>query len=234
MRQDPPLSRPESGVSPELSPRRSRRAWGLCALGLLAVFAWRGEAGALTGSTQKAVVFAREAGPLKTPTEYQLKAAYLLNFLKLTEWPEESFDDKDEKKPDPFTVVVIGKDPFEEELDKTFKGQTAQGRSVRAVRLRDLPDEDEEIDGHLVFSALSKTRDRNELLERLSGRAVLLVGEEDGLAEDGAHINFYLADKRVKFEVNVDSVKRSNLEISATLLKLAKIVHEEKKGPGQR
>ena len=56
---------------------------------------------------------------------------------------------------------------------------------------------------------------------------MMLVGERDGFADDGAHINFYLLEERVKFEVNVDSVKRSGLEVSATLLKLAKIVRDE-------
>ena len=234
MRPVPQLNLQESRRLPAPIARWSRGAWGLLFVGLVGALVWQVSSGAGSNRESTAGVLARGPESTKEPaSEYELKAAYLLNFLKLTEWPEGSLEDEDEdvdedgETPGPLTVVIVGADPFKDELDKTFEDQTAQGRSIQVVRMGGLPDEDEELEGHLVFCALSKAQDRSRLLKRLSGRPMMLVGERDGFADDGAHINFYLLEERVKFEVNVDSVKRSGLEVSATLLKLAKIVRDE-------
>ena len=45
--------------------------------------------------------------------EYQIKAAFLYNFIKFVEWPKDRFSgDKD-----PIVIGVVGKDPFGEVLD---------------------------------------------------------------------------------------------------------------------
>jgi hypothetical protein len=61
-----------------------------------------------------------------SPSEYQVKAAYLFNFLKFVEWPEGAF-------PDPLAPIVIGivgDDPFGEALPQVVIGKTAQGRDL--------------------------------------------------------------------------------------------------------
>jgi hypothetical protein len=50
------------------------------------------------------------------------------------------------------------------------------------------------------------------------------VGEAPGFAEDGACINFYLSEKKIRFEVNTDSLAQGSLVVSSAVLKLARIV----------
>ncbi len=54
--------------------------------------------------------------------------------------------------------------------------------------------------------------------------AVLLVGENDGFAERGAHANFYFERNRLRFEINARATRESGLGVSSELLKLARIV----------
>jgi hypothetical protein len=184
------------------------------------------------GSIRPAVLAAGPEVRREAPTEYELKAVCLLHFLKLNTWPEEAFDDERDRRA-PFVLVVMGDDPFGEDLEQAFKGERPQERAVVLRRLEELPRDSDVLNAHLVFSTLSRSRDRRELIERTSGRPVLLVGEVEGFAQQGACMNFYLEGKKVRFEVNVDAVERSGLRVSADILKLARIVREQADEPSE-
>ena len=47
------------------------------------------------------------------PDEYQVKAAFLYNFAKFVEWPQEAFQNQSE----PLVVCVLGDNPFGRTLD---------------------------------------------------------------------------------------------------------------------
>ena len=52
----------------------------------------------------------------------------------------------------------------------------------------------------------------------------LIISEKDGWAEQGIHINFYIRDDKVRFEINVESLKKSGLKAESMLLDYARIV----------
>ncbi len=154
--------------------------------------------------------------------EYRVKAASLVHFIHYTVWPKSAFEREDS----PFVVLVIGEDPFGEALEQSFEGKKGAGRPIRVVRsanLEQLPR------AHLIFLARSHHKEIAKLLAGPAGKASLVVGDTEGLAEDGAHVNFYLKAKRLGFEVNTEAVKRSDLTISPEMLKLARIVKDRKK-----
>ena len=149
--------------------------------------------------------------------EYQIKAAFLLNFIRYTTWPAECFPDAEA----PVVLTVVGRDPFGAILEETFEGEQANGRRVVIVRTREVP---AELTGHVVFCADLPRSAREKLLAAARRRALLLVGETTDFAADGACINFYLEDKKTRFEVNTDALAAARLVISPAVLKLAKIV----------
>jgi hypothetical protein len=53
---------------------------------------------------------------------------------------------------------------------------------------------------------------------------VLSVGEINGFAEQGGMVNLLLANKTVKIEINQAAAEQAGLQISAKLLKLARLV----------
>lgn len=65
------------------------------------------------------------------------------------------------------------------------------------------------------------------MLNSVSGRKVLTVGEFEGFAKRGGMINFIIVDNRIAFEINIDAARRAGLSISSQLLKLAEIVREK-------
>jgi hypothetical protein len=153
--------------------------------------------------------------------EYQIKAAFLLNFIRYTTWPEPCFDGPNA----PVVLLVVGKDPFGDVLDDTFRGEQANGRRIVVERVRELP---AEWKAHVIFCALGAKDERTDLIEHCRRRPVLVVGDTPGLAEDGAEINFFLSDKKTRFEINTDAVAEASLVMSPAVLKLAKIVKSKK------
>ena len=55
----------------------------------------------------------------------------------------------------------------------------------------------------------------------------MTMGDVSGFAQHGVMINFYMEHNKVRFEINEDRVKDSNLSVSSQLLKLARIVRKE-------
>jgi hypothetical protein len=151
--------------------------------------------------------------------EYQVKAAFLLNFAKFIEWPPEAF--QNEKAP--VTLCVFGHDPFGSALDDIIRGRTVNSRAVLVRRINEMRDLKS---CQLVFVSAAEDKRLPEVLNNLKDTTAIVVGETEGFAERGGGIQFFLEDNRLRFAVNVDAVQRARLRVSSKLLALARIVHE--------
>ena len=74
-------------------------------------------------------------GVAQTDLEYQVKAAFLLNFAKFVEWPSPVFADPDS----PIAICILGKDPFGRAIDDLVKEETANGRKLMVRRMSQPP-----------------------------------------------------------------------------------------------
>ena len=152
--------------------------------------------------------------------EYQLKAAFLYNFVKFVEWPAEDLADSDGI----ISLCVFGEDPFGPVLDKTIEGKTAKGKDLVIRRLTAV----EEMRSCQVVFISSLAKDHPpELLNALDDSAVLTVGEMEGFTGMGGVANFVIDKDKVRFEINVDAADRAGLKISSKLLKLSRIVRDQ-------
>lgn len=152
------------------------------------------------------------------PSETELKAAFLYNFIKFTEWPAEEMANKS----DPFVIGVIGKDPLGAVLDKTIEGESYQQKAIVVRRFARM---DESV-GHsqVLFISASEENNLAAILKLLDGQAVLTVSEIENFAHRGGVIKLARENNRIVFEINLDSAKRAGLAMNAQLLKLARIV----------
>ncbi len=159
------------------------------------------------------------AGAEDAAQEYELKAAFLLNFARLVEWPDSAF----ESPAAPIRIAVFGDDPFRGALDRVLEGQKVADRPLESIRVHAA---DEARRCHVVFVPRSETERFGALRKALGGAQVLLVGETKNLAERGAAINFYREGGRLRFEINRSVAERAQLKVSSRLLRLARIVDE--------
>ncbi|MCD6049875.1 MAG: YfiR family protein, partial [Verrucomicrobia bacterium] len=113
--------------------------------------------------------------------EYQVKAAFLLNFTKFVEWQAAALPEG----PEPFCIVILGDDPFGQTLDATLQGETVKGHKMVIHRVQRLSDVKE---CHLLFISKSEKGRVSAILTELKDRPVLTVSEVDDFAERGGHI----------------------------------------------
>jgi YfiR/HmsC-like len=153
------------------------------------------------------------------PGEYEVKAAFLINFAKFVEWPDSSFDGPQ----GPIVFGVIGADhQLAFNLRRLSAGQKVQGRDVV---IREGPVGDDMRRCHVLFVSPSERHRATQILASLQDASVLTVSDIDGFAEEGGAMQFVTQDNRVHFIVNLDAATQSKLRVSAKLLALAHLVN---------
>lgn len=154
-----------------------------------------------------------------TPTEYEVKAAFLYNFAKYVQWPPPSRST--------FVIAVLGKDPFGSVLDEAMNGQSVQRRSIVIRRLARI----EDVTGcDILFISSSERRNVQTVFTALHRLPVLTVADMDQFAEGGGMINLTTEGKHVRFEMNPDAIRRAGLKAGSQLYRLARIVKERPAG----
>lgn len=162
------------------------------------------------------------AGPARSapPSETQIKAAYLVNFAKLFEWPSGALGSGS----DPFLVCLISqRDGIALPLN-SMAGKNIQGHALlvkQNARLSELRD---------CRMVVLEAGDENRLpavLEALADAPALTVGDFDEFSRRGGMIELAFQDNRIVFDINRDATNRARLSPSAQLLKLARIVRQK-------
>ncbi len=151
------------------------------------------------------------------PGEYQVKAAFLLNFVRYVDWPPESF----RNPTDPIVICVLGEDPMGSLLDDAVDGKTVGHHPLAVRRIAQIRDA---ASCNIVFVAGLPKRSP-EALAALRVPGLLTIGESEGFARQGGVIGFRVEDERhIRFDVNLEAARQANLHISSHLLSLATIV----------
>jgi len=158
------------------------------------------------------LLFTAGAGLADAVTEYDLKAAYLLNFAGYVEWPGPS---------KPVTICIYGNNPFKAATIATLLEAKA-GQIDAGFKY---PSQLEQLtDCNILYLAQSEQDNFGKAIALLRSAPVLIVTDiQDGLPQ-GAMINLITESNRLRFEININTVLASKLKISSKLLKLAKIV----------
>lgn len=121
------------------------------------------------------------------PLEYQVKAAFLLNFTKFVLWPNTAFADQHS----PLAICILGEDRFGNTLDAMVKGGAVNGHELAVQRIRHAPAGKR---CQVLFIAKSERAAARIVAE--SGSGVLTVGEADGFLREGGMIVFVIDDRR--------------------------------------
>lgn len=170
---------------------------------------------------------AGHANAQKAPSEYEIKAAFLYNFLKFVEWPSQVFPAKDT----PIVIGILGTDPFlASSPSVNFLEQAIAGKSIeeRKVIIRPMERTGNLKNCQLLFVSASEKKNLKEIFEALRGSNVLTVSETDNFCEQGGMVNFIKQSGKVRFEINPASAEKGQLKISSRLLNVAKIVSSAK------
>lgn len=153
--------------------------------------------------------------------EHFLKAKFIYNFTRFIEWPKTEFLSI---KKSGLNLCLIGKDPFGVILEHTAEHLSNMGKQFnikRSISLADTPE------CSILFISKSEALRLNQIISRVKGKPILLIGDTPGYADGGVGINFFSDGKQIRFEINKKVIERSGLRISSELLDLAKIIDDK-------
>jgi hypothetical protein len=166
--------------------------------------------------------------------EYEVKAAFIFNFLKFIDWPQEKTAGNNNQ----IVIGIIGEDPFGPAAD-VFKDKSVEKHELLVKRFEGIEqirklsekDKNERLNAlkrcHLLFICQSEQKQIRDIIEIVNNSAVLTVADTDGFIESGGIINLFTEDNKIRFDINQGTAEKTGLKIRSQLLRLAKRVVTE-------
>ncbi|MEO7273999.1 MAG: YfiR family protein [Vicinamibacterales bacterium] len=149
--------------------------------------------------------------PAQDVTEPSLKAAYLLRFMSFTEWPPDAVAPNA-----PLVACVVADNPVADALQRDVKGRTINAHPISVAR------NSSPRGCHLLYLGGGALAPALLGLQGFQDAPVLTMSDVDGFAQAGGLAQFYFEHSKLKFIVNMATLKRTRLHMSALLLQLAK------------
>jgi len=152
--------------------------------------------------------------------EYDVKAAFVLNFVRFVDWPARAFATESS----PLVICVLEPNPFGKVLDALVAGEIVAGHPV-TVRVTS---PSEPLGAcHVVFVPREQATKATSVIGSTTNAPVLTVSEVPMFIEGGGIINLVTAGERVRFEINAGAAEKKGITISSRLLALAKNVRKQ-------
>ncbi len=125
----------------------------------------------------------------------QMKAVFVVNFLRFVEWPSANVA----PAPAPLVVAVLGDRALIESLRDYAAGQSVSGHAIE-VKAVERPEDAR--GAHMLFIGSSESANLPAIVKMAETSALLTVGDTDGYARAGVILNLYTVDQRVRIEAN--------------------------------
>jgi len=145
--------------------------------------------------------------------EYLIKAAFVYDMLKATQWPKAHAGR--------VVLCVLGRDPF------GAAWRSIEGRPVGRGKLDVVPLQDANgfAGCDALFVGTSERATWQQIRGGLVARPILTMSEMTGFAQDGGMVALMNVDNRLRFDVNLKAVRKAGLAINTDALEQANMVH---------
>lgn len=147
------------------------------------------------------------------PLELRVKAAFLFNLARFTEWPAEAFVDAQSaivlcvREPDPLAVV----------LEETVADKHIDAHPLQVLRLKP---GDAVARCHMLYVGGAAAAPAQQAFAATADAAIVTV-HESAQALPGGVARLYLEAGRLRFEINSAAAERRHLQLSGKLLGVA-------------
>jgi hypothetical protein len=146
-------------------------------------------------------------------TEPALKAAYIYNFVKFTEWPGNA------PASDALVLCVLGDSDVGDALVRVVKGREVGGHPLTVSNLATSGP----IRGcHVLYISGMKSNQAALVIADLHGAPVLTLSDIVGFTEGGGIAQFFFDRGQLRFSISHEAAKRVGLQLSSKLLDLGK------------
>lgn len=147
--------------------------------------------------------------------EYELKAAFVYNFVLFTDWPADTSYEGGN-----LNICVNPNSAMRGALAR-LGGKPAKGRRI-AVRHPTMPDGVR--DCQVLFVGAGDNERWLQIRERLGGASVLTIADGDEASPEDGIITLTTQGNRIVFDVDTRAARQARLALSSKLLRLARTV----------
>jgi hypothetical protein len=147
----------------------------------------------------------------------QVKARYLVNFMKYVTWPEEG-----KGSTNAFTIVVQDSANLKNALDEVVRGKEFQGLPIRTVHTMTTH---EFANARMIFTRETNREKVTALLAETPKRT-LTIGEGPSFLAHGGMIEFNIFEGKVRFNVNLPALRQAGFSVDPKLLVAAQEVRK--------
>jgi hypothetical protein len=179
------------------------------------------------------LAYARENSAPARYEEHQVKAAFLYNFIKFTDWPEGKVAELNT-----ITIGILGEhkfgDAFNPIKDKPVKDKQLIIKNFGKSRKSFSQDDAGKLEFanyieqlrkcHVLFICDTERENFKTILEAVKGYGVLTVGETTDFLNFDGIITFIPGTEKPVFEVNQKFCEQEGMKISSKVLRLARRV----------
>jgi hypothetical protein len=151
--------------------------------------------------------------------ESQVKAAFIYNFVKFIEWPDEVW----ESPTAPVKLCIWGNSALDGAL-QALRDEPAKNRKIQVLYVQKVQ---QVAKCHVLYIGGVEAHALRQIIGQTKKQHLLTVSDMEGFAGSGGVIGLFLAKGRMRFAINVGAARAAGLRISSQLLNLGKIVSTE-------
>lgn len=154
--------------------------------------------------------------------EHQIKAAYLYNFARYAQWPD-NMPEYSVGTDRVFVIGVVGDRPLDNSLEEIASKKQVDGKQIVVRRIETA---EQYSPCHILyFPAGQQPELLGKLMRVCRNTPTLTVGEDPDFSASGGIVRFFTESNKIKFEINPDAADRVGVKLSAKLMQVGRIVH---------
>jgi len=146
---------------------------------------------------------------------YRFHKVFFYSFTKYIEWPEE-------KKKGDFIIAVVGESEITPLLKEMAEIKKVGDRNIKVIQLNQVNKGNYY---HIIFVPSDQNQNFSAIKSALNDQPSLLVTESEGMARNGAMINFKDVSGKLRFEVNTKTLESSGLKMSQELTRFGEEIN---------
>lgn len=151
-------------------------------------------------------------------SENEIKAMYILKFIRYTYWQENKDKEKD------IYIGVYGKTVVTKYLKKFLLLNNKENKNVKVKIIKKI---DNIKDCDILFVSSLTNREVDNVVEKLNNSPVLTISDNKKFLEKGIMINLFPKGRKVVYSINKVSVDKAEIKLSPKIYSLAIMVKQK-------
>src|ERR1700733_7950343 len=151
------------------------------------------------------------------PSQAEIRAAFVFNFVKFTEWPMQAYADAGS----PLTTCFLGADDVRTAFQTISTGKALNGRFLESKAVKSAADMHS---CQVLYVDSPRSPVVMDVLKNARQHDALAIGTSEDFLACGGMLRLQIENNRMRFDVNVGAVGRTKIKLSSKLLALARSV----------